>query len=102
MWLVAAEQVPQADNSQLLLGIIGLLGVAITAAGAVVVALINTRNRTAPSPPATTGDPRVDRLAERVAVLERRAQDKDNQLHYLDVAVDKMQAYLDRLHGGWR
>lgn len=73
MTVWAAEQLPTSDNTSLLLALIGVLGLAVTAGGAVAAAWVNSRGRTAPSPPAPDGTPISDRLAVVAAAQEAQA-----------------------------
>lgn len=105
MWLAAAAEVPSSDNTQIVLGIFTLLGVAATGVTGIVIALINARNK--PSPPPAESD--GSSLPERVAVLEFRAEDSDDrdavQDRRHDVAEQTGEAvtrFLDRRFPEWR
>jgi hypothetical protein len=77
----------------------GVITAAIVALGGVLVAIVNSRNRTTPSPPApaTSADEHV--LYERTAVLTRRADDGDERFDLMDRRLDAVERRLDRMGG---
>ena len=104
MWLIAASAVP----SEALIYAVGtLLGVVVTTVGLILVQAMKSRaDRTTASPPSPVAD---TRLAERVAVLEHRADDSDTRDDMQDRAIDTLldraeaiEAHLDRTDPGWR
>lgn len=115
----AAEQLPTSDNTTLLLALIGVLGLAVTAGGTVLVAWINARGRTAPSPPAPDSSSLGERLAVITAVQDRQAdvidamqdaedvQDRrlavgERRHEGFDDRLERIETWLDRDADGWR
>lgn len=119
MTVWAADQLPTSDNTSLLLALIGVLGLAVTAGGAVAAAWVNARGRTATSPPAPDGPSLNDRLAVVAAAQVAQAdvidrmQDAENvqdhrhafaerQIEILQERLNRIEGALDRYVDGWR
>lgn len=106
MWLhggiLAAETPPAGVSDQLIIMVGGVITAAIVALGGVLVAIVNSRNRTTSSPPApgTSADEHV--LYERTAVLARRADDADERFEVMDRRLDQVERLLDRSDPDWR
>ena len=100
----ASDTAPSGTGGdQLVIIIGGIVVAAITAAGTVLVAVVNSRsNRTAPAPP----DPAVSRdatgLHEDVAVLRYRADDNDERDDVQDRRLDQIERQLDLDNPSWR
>lgn len=104
MWnawgLLAAEAPVEAGVSDQLIVMIG--GIAVAAIGAiatVLVALVNSRSKTTPSPPPPSDGGHV--VYERLAVLERRADDADERDEVQDRRLDQVEDVLDVDNPRW-
>lgn len=104
MWTwgdVYAAADPVGDQRLIILG--GIIVAAITAGATVLVAIVNARaNRTAPSPPAPDGAADVVAVRERMAVVERRADDNDDRDDVQDRRLDQIERALDLDNPDWR
>lgn len=108
MWHLAAEQQPGQDaQTAIILGVIGLLTAVLVAVATGVFTLLSARaNRTAPAPPPPTATTSFDgevvgNLRERVAVLERRADDSDDRDEVQDRRLDQIEDRLDLDNPRW-
>lgn len=110
MWLtgVLAAEVPASGGSsdQLLVMIGGIVVAALGTIGAVAVAAINNRNKTAPSPPAALSPASDlawrDYVTGELAVGRARADDSDERDEMQDRRLDHLERVLDRSHPDWR
>lgn len=104
MWLEAVDA-PQDSQTAIILGVIGLLTAVLVAIATGVFGLLSARqNRTAPAPPSplngSSGD--VSQLRERVAVLERRADDNDERDDIQDHRIEHIERAKDYNDPRWR
>ena len=121
MWLLAAPADTGGSSPEILIAVFTLLGVVVTVAGSVIVALINSRTgRTTPSPPPPdpTGGASADVrglqrameglvddivfLRERTAVHGQQILDLAATTKVVDVRLDRIEAAKDQDHPGWR
>lgn len=108
MWLEAATEPANQDaQTAIILGVIGLLTAVLVAVATGVFSLLSAKaNRTAPAPPPPTpAAPTLDavgHLRERVAVLERRADDSDERDELQDRRLDQVEDHLDLDNPRWR
>lgn len=97
MWVVHAADVVSSDPSQpIVVALISALGGVVTAAFA---ALVSLARRESKDPPAASGIPSH---GERIAVLERRAEDNDERDDIQDHRLETIERALDRNHPDWR
>lgn len=96
MWLTAADA-PADSQTAIILGVIGLLTAVLVALATGVFSLLSARaNRTEPAPPSPVPVPAGDHvLYERIAVLERRADDSDERFDVMDHRLDKIEDQRD-------
>lgn len=107
MWLFAAETPAPDSQTAIILGVIGLLTAVLVAVATGVFSVMSARaNRTTSSPPAPVPAVSDIEMHERVAILEHRADSKDQADDVRDRWADaKDQAdetrdrRLDRLEG---
>lgn len=105
MWLyggfLATEAPPAGVSDQLIIVVGGVITAAIVALSGVLVAIVNSRGKTTPSPlPPTSVDEHV--LYERTAVLARRADDSDERDEVQDRRLDQIERVLDINDPQWR
>lgn len=100
MWLAAAAD-PSAQDGEtaIILAVIGALSLVLVAAVSGLFALLSAKaNRTAPAPPPPTAAPNPDGISvirERIAVLERRADDSDERDDVQDRRLNRIEDRLD-------
>lgn len=108
MWLAAAEESANQDaQTAIILGVIGLLTAVLVAVATGVFSLLSAKaNRTAPAqPPSVNAAPDLEvvgNLRERVAVLERRADDADERDEVQDRRLDQIERHADLDNPEWR
>lgn len=103
MWLAAADAAPGGPSNELVIAIAGLLGIVVTAVTGVVIALINSKSsRTAPSPPSVDDHDDWIFSRERIAALDQRADDADNQREIQDRRLEQIERHLDIDRPSWR
>lgn len=104
MWLAAAADPPTEVSHALITAVLAFAGVVATVTGGVIVALINRNAKVQPSPPAPTAHPdEADiKVRERVAILERRADDADDRDEMQDRRLDQLERHLDVDNPEWR
>lgn len=103
MWLAGAAQDAAAGTNELVIAITGLLVAVVTAASGVIVALINSKkSATAPSPPGSDDHEDWIFARERIAVLDQRADDKDQQDEIQDRRLDQIERHLNLDRDDWR
>lgn len=101
MWLAVADS-PAGQDAQtaIVLGVIGLLTAVLVAVATGVFSVLTARaNRTTPAPVSPMGD---HTLFERVAVLERRADDSDERDEVQDRRLDQLERAADLDNPDWR
>lgn len=98
MWLFAAETPAQDSQTAIILGVIGLLTAVLVAVATGVFSVMSARasRNAAANPPDTIP------LHERVAVLERRADDADERDETQDRRLDQHERVLDLDNPNWR
>lgn len=109
MW-TAAEAV--GPSEALIYAIWAFLGIVVTTLGTITVQALKSRaerNSTTASPPAPAAGGDVTRHAERIAVVEHRADDNDDRddmqdrtLRALDDRVELLERYHDHRDPNWR
>ena len=103
MWLAAAAQDAAASTNELVIAITGLLVAVVTAASGVIVALVNSKkSATAPSPPGSNDHDDWIFARERIAVLDQRADDADQQREIQDRRLEQIERHLDLDRPQWR
>jgi len=108
LWSWAADEATGTGTDQLVIIVGGILVAAVTAAGTVLVAVVNARaNKTAPSPPAPAAGlmpapGEMREVHEDVAVLRYRADDSDERDELQDRRLDQIERHLDLDNPNWR
>ena len=110
MWGVAAEATGPADA--LIYAVWAFLGIVVTTLGTIAVQGLKSRSErqsTTSSPPTPSGPVDLTRHAERIAVVEHRADDSDERFDVMDRAlrglddrVERLERYHDHNSPGWR
>lgn len=104
MWQSVAADLPVQPETtgQLPVLIFGLVGTIAVVLGGIAVALINSRaNQSAPSPPAANVTETDMLLSNRIAVLERRADDSDDRDEIQDRTLSLVIRALDIKDPRW-
>jgi hypothetical protein len=104
LWLIAVDAPAPDSQTAIILGVIGLLTAVLVALATGVFSLLSARaNRTEPAPPSPVPVPAGDHvLYERIAVLERRADDSDERDEVQDRRLDQVERRLDIDNPEWR
>jgi len=96
--MAADPPASQDGQTAIILGVIGLLTAVLVAVATGVFSLLSARaNRTAPAPPPPLlpESDAMGHVRERLAVLERRADDADDRDELQDRRLDQVERHLD-------
>lgn len=103
MWIFAADPPAQDSQTAIILGVIGLLTAVLVAVATGVFSVWSARaNRTTSSPPAPVTSVSNVEMHERVAILEHRADAKDQADDVRDHRLDRIEDQLDPDDQRWR
>lgn len=101
--MAAGAETSPPGSGELNVIIGGVIVAGITGLAGIIVAGLNARgNRTASTPPSPVLGADTTGLHERAAVLERRADDKDEQMEVVDRRLDQIERHLDIDNVRWR